>query len=349
VAANTEEVELFVNGKSLGRARPVNGYLFTFPDVVWEPGEIKAVAYAGGKAVATAAKSTAGAPVRLRMTAITGPGGLRADGSDIALIDVEAVDASGRRAPTFQQRVDFEISGPGVWRGGYNSGKIKSTNNLYVDLEAGINRVAVRATRESGVIIVKAAAKGLAPAAIEIAARRVSDPPPLPELPVVDLPKERVAPAPAPARKSAASGPAQLGRYVKSFSYSGPAGGVRVQPDASEGDPAYTDSAAAITKLPPELQGADYIQAAHADRAYSAVDLMEIAVKAGATVYVAHDDRLPRPAWLTRQFEPTALSIAVQGKPMKIYRRRAAADESLTLGSNAEGAAQGNMFVVFVK
>ena len=50
------------------------------------------------------------------MTPITGPGGLHADGSDIALIDVEAVDAKGDRCSTLQQRVDFEMEGPGVWR-----------------------------------------------------------------------------------------------------------------------------------------------------------------------------------------------------------------------------------------
>ena len=97
VASNAEEVELFVNGKSLGRSKPADSYLFTFPDVAWQPGEIKAVAYSGGKAVATTSKHTVGAPVALKMTPITAPGGWRADGSDILLIDVEAVDAKGER------------------------------------------------------------------------------------------------------------------------------------------------------------------------------------------------------------------------------------------------------------
>ena len=112
VASNGEEVELFVNGKSLGQGKVSDRYLFTFPDVAWEAGEIKAVAYAGGKPVATQIKHTVGPPVALRLTPITGPGGLHADGSDIALIDVEAVDANGDRCPTFQQRVDFETGRP---------------------------------------------------------------------------------------------------------------------------------------------------------------------------------------------------------------------------------------------
>jgi beta-galactosidase len=172
VTSNAEDVELFVNGRSLGHGAVSDRYLFTFTDVAWEAGEIKAVASVGEKAVATVVatqtKHTAGPAVALRMTPITGPGGLRADGSDIALMDLEAVDEKGERCPTFQSRGDFEIEGPGVWRGGYNSGKTKSTNNTWLDLEAGINRVAVRATRTPGAITVRVKGEGLKPASIAI-------------------------------------------------------------------------------------------------------------------------------------------------------------------------------------
>jgi hypothetical protein len=57
--------------------------------------------------------------------------------------------------------------------------------------------------------------------------------------------------------------------------------------------------------LPERLLGADFVQAAKADRACSAVDLMELAVPAGAVVTIAHDDRLPVPAWMSKLFEPT--------------------------------------------
>ena len=113
VTSNCGEVELFLNGKSLGRGAVSNRYLFTFPDVAWEAGEIKAVAYRDGKPVATQVKHTVGAPVALRLTPLLGPTGFLADGSDIALLDVEAVDAQGDRCPTFQQRVDFEPGRPG--------------------------------------------------------------------------------------------------------------------------------------------------------------------------------------------------------------------------------------------
>ncbi|NBQ58634.1 MAG: glycoside hydrolase family 2 protein, partial [Opitutaceae bacterium] len=150
IASNASDVELFLNGQSLGLGKCSDRFLFTFPETTFAPGELKAVAKHAGKIVATDSKRTAGAPVALRLTAMTAPGGLRADGSDIALIDIEAVDAQGQRCPTVQPRVDFTFSGPGTWRGGYNSGKLDSTNNLFLDLEAGINRVAVRAGRNPG-------------------------------------------------------------------------------------------------------------------------------------------------------------------------------------------------------
>jgi beta-galactosidase len=353
VASNAGDVELFVNGRSLGHGKVSDSYLFTFPDVAWEAGEIKAVAYANGKSVATQSKHTVGPPVALRMTPLTGPGGLRADGSDIALIDVEAVDARGDRCPTFQQRVDFEIEGPGVWRGGYNSGKIKSTNNTYLDLEAGINRVSVRATRTAGAITVRVKSEGLRRASVAIlsAPFQVENgfSTALPVLPAVDLSNPRPAEVTKPI---APQPPAQrpVGRFTKAFSYSGPASGVHVEQDAQNGKKLYVDGDARMAALPASLRGADYVQASGADKLYSAVDLMEIAVPAGTVVSVAHDNRLPRPGWLAAQFKPTGLVIAIGGKPMQVFQHAAVREESLTLGANAEpgGVKDCNMYVVFV-
>jgi beta-galactosidase len=77
---------------------------------------------------------------------------------------------------------------------------------------------------------------------------------------------------------------------------------------------------------------------------------MEIAVVADTVILVAHDDRLPRPAWLTDRFNPTDGQITLGGQTMHLFSHRAERDESLTLGSNAsEGTARtGNMYVVFV-
>jgi len=125
---------------------------------------------------------TAGAPAAIKLTLHTAPGGLRADGEDVALIDFEVVDAGGERCPTDDARVDFTWSstgravsatGPAIWRGGYNSGKTNSTNNLYLNTEGGINRVAMRSTLLPGTFTVTAKREGLKPATITIESKPV--------------------------------------------------------------------------------------------------------------------------------------------------------------------------------
>jgi beta-galactosidase len=181
-ASHCDQVELFLNGKSLGTQTksvefidPVTqnnlgdtGFIYAFPAVTFAPGTLKAVATQGGKVVATQELQTAGDPAALRLTLHTAPGGLRADGSDVALVDVEVVDAQGRRCPTDEARVDFAVTGPLVWRGGFNAAKLDSTNNLWLDTECGINRVAVRSTLTAGTITVTATRAGLAPATLKI-------------------------------------------------------------------------------------------------------------------------------------------------------------------------------------
>jgi beta-galactosidase len=176
VIANTASVELLVNGKSVGvNAKPESGWIFAFPNVEYVPGTVKAVGKnAAGVVVASDMHATAGAPAALKLTAIAGPGGLQADGADVVLIDVETVDAKGNRCPTDDARVDFTCEGPGVWRGGYNSGKTDSTNNLYLNTEDGINRVSVRSTLTAGTISVTAKREGLKPATVQIPAKAVT-------------------------------------------------------------------------------------------------------------------------------------------------------------------------------
>jgi beta-galactosidase len=174
VIANTESVELFVNGKSLGvNSKPDNGWAFSFPAVEFVPGSLKAVGRNAGKIAAQQELTTAGPPAAIRLTPIVGPKGFQADGEDVALIDFEVVDANGQRCPTDDARVDFTCTGPGIWRGGYNSGKIDSTNNLYLNTECGINRVAVRSKRTAGTITVTAKRDGLKPAQLLLVTKPV--------------------------------------------------------------------------------------------------------------------------------------------------------------------------------
>jgi beta-galactosidase len=132
------------------------------------------VAKANGKTVAHDEIETAGEPKALKLTPHVGPNGLKADGSDVAFFDVEVVDAQGRRCPTDEARIDFKVDGPATWRGGYNSGKINSVNNLWLDTECGINRVAIRSTLKPGAITLTASREGLAPATRKIESKPVA-------------------------------------------------------------------------------------------------------------------------------------------------------------------------------
>ncbi len=189
-ATQCDQVEMFLNGNSLGTAnKPYKfvdtyggrtigsdemaagrdtGYIYAFPNVLFAPGVLRAVATQAGKVVAQQEIQTAGDPAGIKLTLHTGPQGLVADGSDVALIDFEVVDAQGRRCPTDEARVDFAVTGPLVWRGGFNAAKLNTTNNLFLDTECGINRVAVRSTLMPGTITIKATREGLTPATITI-------------------------------------------------------------------------------------------------------------------------------------------------------------------------------------
>jgi beta-galactosidase len=117
--------------------------------------------------------TSAGPPVAIMLTTTAGPQGFQADGQDVAFIDVEVVDAKGQRCPTDNARVDFTISGPCIWRGGYNSGTIDSTNNLHLNTECGISRIFVRSMLSAGIITVTARRTELKSAQIQIVARPV--------------------------------------------------------------------------------------------------------------------------------------------------------------------------------
>jgi beta-galactosidase len=174
VVCNCPTVELFLNDKSLGKiSTPTNGFLFAFPNIAWQPGKLKAVGMDGDKVLCTYELTTAGPPVKIKLTPIVGPEGLQADGTDVALFDVEAVDANGQRCPTDDARVDFKLDGPAIWRGGYNSGKTNSTNNLYLNTECGINRVAIRSTDTAGKITLTASRDGLDSDTVEVDSKPV--------------------------------------------------------------------------------------------------------------------------------------------------------------------------------
>jgi beta-galactosidase len=177
VAANhCDSVELLVNGISKGVfTTPTDGYIFSFPKIQFAAGKISAVARSGNQIVARDEIETAGEPKKIKLTPHVGPAGLLADGSDVAFFDVEVVDAQGRRCPTDEARVDFKLAGPAIWRGGYNSGKTNSINNLYLDTECGINRVAIRSAQTPGKITLTATRAGLESAQVTLSSKQAAD------------------------------------------------------------------------------------------------------------------------------------------------------------------------------
>jgi len=110
VHSNADEVELFLNGTSLGRQKmEINGHLSW--NVNYAPGTLLARGYRAGQEIATAKVETTGAPAALAL-APDRPR-LAADGHDVAVITVEARDAAGRVVPTAGVPVTFALRGPG--------------------------------------------------------------------------------------------------------------------------------------------------------------------------------------------------------------------------------------------
>ncbi|HEX8143820.1 MAG TPA: DUF4982 domain-containing protein [Pyrinomonadaceae bacterium] len=172
VISSADKVELFVNNKSLGFGEQSSRFLYTFKNVEWQPGTLRAVGYdAAGRKVTEASKKTAGRPAAVRLTAHTRPGGLRADGADVALVDVEVVDAEGNRCPTALDTINFSLDGPAEWRGGIAQGPDNYILSKTLPVENGVNRVIVRSTPRAGNVVLRATAEGLKAGSVEIVSR----------------------------------------------------------------------------------------------------------------------------------------------------------------------------------
>lgn len=191
VVSSADNVELFRNGGSLGFGTRSSSFLFTFKDVGFEPGTLKAVGHdAAGKPVCTAEVRTAGRPVAVKLTPHTSPTGFRADGSDVALIDIEVVDGYGQRCPTAMDTLTFALDGPAEWRGGIAQGPDNYILSKSLPVELGVNRVLVRSTTEAGTITLRAESPGLQPASVTLTTLpapapgglALSQPPPAPSL-----------------------------------------------------------------------------------------------------------------------------------------------------------------------
>jgi beta-galactosidase len=108
--SNCDEVELFLNGKSLGRQTLKRASELKWK-VAYQPGVLSAKGYRGGQVVAEAKVETTGAPTAVRLVADRSS--LEADGEDIAVVAVSVVDDQGRVIPTAANLIAFKLEGPG--------------------------------------------------------------------------------------------------------------------------------------------------------------------------------------------------------------------------------------------
>ena len=162
VVSNGENVELFLNGQSLGKGKREYNFLFTFDKVSYQPGKLEAVSYdKDGKEVSRYMISTVGEPAKLKLTTIQNPEGFHADGADMALIQVEVVDTNGKRCPLDNRTIQFTLKGNAEWRGGIAQGKNNHILDTNLPVECGINRALIRSTTIAGKIVLTAKAEGL--------------------------------------------------------------------------------------------------------------------------------------------------------------------------------------------
>lgn len=168
VVSTAEEVELFLNGKSVGKGEQSSRFLFTFANVTWQPGTIRAVGRLDARESLLDTKMTAGEPASIRLTPHTGPSGFVADGADIAVVDVEVVDAEGQRNPIALNIIDFALSGEASWRGGIAQCADNCILSTTLPVENGINRVMLRSTTRAGQVTLTATSDGLKPATISL-------------------------------------------------------------------------------------------------------------------------------------------------------------------------------------
>ena len=163
VYADADEVELFINKRSIGR-KPVGetkGALTLF-DTVYEAGTVEAVAYKNGAEIGRDKIVTAGNATSLCACVSSRADTLPSDGSDIAFIDVSVLDKDGNLNPADNQKVTVEIEGPG-YLAGFGSASPCNEEN-YFDTCAmtydGRIRAAIRANGK-GTIKVTFRAEGM--------------------------------------------------------------------------------------------------------------------------------------------------------------------------------------------
>ena len=176
VYTNLDEVELLLNGKSLGIQQVPR-----FGHVQWKvdyaPGVIEARGRRNGQVVLTERRETTGPARKLRLTADRTE--ITADGQDVAMLTVDVLDAHGRPVPTANHKLAFRISGAGklIGVGNGDPNSHESDKEPRRSLFNGLAQVIIQSTDGAGTIHVEAVEEGstgpsLAPASLTITTRK---------------------------------------------------------------------------------------------------------------------------------------------------------------------------------
>lgn len=152
---NADEVELKVNGKSIGRKsneidNPKSRNRILWEKVPYTKGKVEAIAYNNGKEVARHSLLTHGEAKKL--TAVADNSDWKADGIDLQHVKITAVDGKGLTDKRANNQLTFEVSGQaeivGVINGNLSSDELMTGNTR--SLHNGRATVILRGTREAG-------------------------------------------------------------------------------------------------------------------------------------------------------------------------------------------------------
>jgi beta-galactosidase len=173
VYTSGNSAELFLNGKSLGlKKKGEHEYRLHWDDVIYQPGELKVVAYKNGKKWATDAVKTTGAPAKLLLSADHAE--IAADGKDLSFITVTVADKDGLQVPRSKNHIKFAVEGPGEIVATDN-GDATSFESFQAPERNAFNGMALVIVRakpgQPGEIKLTANAEGLSTAATSIQAR----------------------------------------------------------------------------------------------------------------------------------------------------------------------------------
>ncbi len=171
---NADEVELLLNGRSLGIKQnptdPRKRNQIKWDDVAYEPGKLEAIARKGGQVVARHKIETTGEPAKLIIEADK-PTTWQADGMDLQHVRITVLDKKGRMVQTARGEVTFSVSGDarivGVTNGNIIS--MESYADTKRQLYNGTCGAIVRAGRKAGPVVITATAPGMKPVTLKLA------------------------------------------------------------------------------------------------------------------------------------------------------------------------------------